>query len=143
MIRTATERDIPELVVLLETLGYPRDEEFVRDKLEVYATSDSAHVLVDAREDAAVGFLVLDVQLLFHQEGNIGCIMAMAVLDEWRGRGVGTALVREAERIARQAGCVKISVASGIHRTETHRFYRSLGFEEITKRFVKQLGLPN
>jgi N-acetylglutamate synthase-like GNAT family acetyltransferase len=140
VIRQATILDAPQLVKLVDALGYPSDEDFVRRKLEEYEATPSASILVYELNGAVIGFLVLDSQPLFHQEGRIGCIMAMAVLTPHRGKGIGRELVLEAERIARECGCVKVSVASGLRRLETHAFYRGLGYEEITKRFVKQLS---
>jgi GNAT superfamily N-acetyltransferase len=92
---------------------------------------------IDGHVRAVISF---DVQPLFHQDGNIGTIMALCVSEGFRGRGIGRALIQEVELIALNMGCTKIAVASGIQRLDTHRFYRSLGYEENSKRFVKNFG---
>jgi GNAT superfamily N-acetyltransferase len=65
--------------------------------------------------------------------------MAMCVDENYRDKGVGSVLIEEAEDLSKRNGCVKIAVASGLARLATHEFYRSKGYEEITKRFVKRL----
>jgi GNAT superfamily N-acetyltransferase len=52
-----------------------------------------------------------------------------------RGQGVGTALMRRAAELARQAGCYKIQLLSRRQRVDAHRFYRGLGFESSAEGF--------
>jgi GNAT superfamily N-acetyltransferase len=40
-----------------------------------------------------------------------------------RGRGVGSALLSELRRLAREAGCTAIDLDSGTSREDAHRFY--------------------
>ena len=54
--------------------------------------------------------------------------------------GLGRRLEDELERIARGEGCGRIDLTSRHHRNEAHAFYRVLGFEETSLRFVKDLG---
>jgi GNAT superfamily N-acetyltransferase len=140
MIRFAVFEDSPALAILLTQLGYPSSDAFVQSRLTELSKSGSACVIVAEHDGAVVGFLAFNSQPLFHQAGRVGNIMAMSVLENMRGQGVGKKLVQEAEKIASESGCLKMAVASGLHRTDTHKFYTSLGYAENTKRFVKQLG---
>ena len=54
----------------------------------------------------------------------------MVVAPEWRGQGIGAAMMREAQRLAAQAGCYKLALSSNLKRDDAHRFYRSLGFRQ-------------
>jgi GNAT superfamily N-acetyltransferase len=65
--------------------------------------------------------------------------MALVVADCARRSGVGKRLVRSLEKLARDAGCVKMEVTSGAHREGAHAFYGELGYIEEPKRFVKVL----
>lgn len=61
-------------------------------------------------------------------EGHRGWLNYLAVAPEHRRRGYGQALVAEAERLLRQAGCPKINLQI---RTSNHgviEFYRKLGY---------------
>jgi len=55
-----------------------------------------------------------------------------------RGLGVGTALMREVERIALERECSKIMLFSSVSRTDAHRFFMRTGFQGEHKRgFIK------
>jgi len=138
-IRDAKASDAAAIAGLLTELGYPNDSDFATRKLQLFTDRDSSHVIVAEVDGAVAGFICFDAQPLFHQEGLIGTIMALSIGEKYRGHGVGRALVARVEEIGQHAGCVKIAVASGIHRLDAHRFYLGLGYEEITKRLVKQL----
>jgi GNAT superfamily N-acetyltransferase len=99
----------------------------------------SAKVFVAEFDGTVIGFLSFDFEPAFHREGRIGTITAMCVLENMRGQGIGSKLIEQAEAFAIQCGCVRIAVASGIQRHETHQFYLSCGYKEKTKRFVKDL----
>jgi len=137
IIREAREADVEALVLLLTQLGYPQDPLFVLRKLEEFHERSSSKVFVAEIGDRVVGFLSFDSEPAFHKEGRIGTIMALCVLEECRGQGIGHKLVAEAEAEAIRQGCVRLAVSSGVQRINTHQFYRNLGYEEKTKRFVK------
>jgi ribosomal protein S18 acetylase RimI-like enzyme len=72
-----------------------------------------------------VGFVLLSMQGSF-----TGYIKSIAVREDWRGRGVGTALLAFAEqRILRDSPNVFICVSSFNHRA--HALYERLGYETI------------
>jgi ribosomal protein S18 acetylase RimI-like enzyme len=77
---------------------------------------------------------------LIHRDLPVGRITAMVVRSDRRGSGVGRRLVAELEEIARRDGCGRIDLTSRHVRQEAHAFYRALGFEETSRRFVKDLG---
>lgn len=58
--------------------------------------------------------------------------LSMAVVEAWRGRGVGRALLREITQRARSAGhrAISLSVERG---NFAQRFYRSEGFEIVSE----------
>lgn len=56
----------------------------------------------------------------------------------WRGRGLGTALLREAERRCLARGCSKIMLLSAAGREDAHRLFLRAGFRGDAKLgFVK------
>jgi GNAT superfamily N-acetyltransferase len=139
MIRNARNEDADAIAILLTQLGYPQEASFVVRKLSELSERASANVFVAEEDGNILGFLSFDSEPAFHREGNIGTITAMCVLETARGRGIGGRLIESAESFAKETGCVRIAVASGIQRKETHKFYLNLGYEEKTKRFIKEL----
>jgi len=57
-----------------------------------------------------------------------------------RSRGVGAAMLAEAERRATDRGCYRIQLTSRIVRTDAHRFYLANGYEASHLGFKKSLG---
>ena len=69
-----------------------------------------------------------------HGFGDLG----MAVAREWRGRGVGSALLAAAVEWARERGLHKLSLGVFPHNTAAIALYRKFGFVE-EGRHAKQL----
>lgn len=68
-----------------------------------------------------------------------GCIGRMAVLPEWRGRGVGWALLAAAMELALDLSLYKVELNAQRHASA---FYRRAGFEETGDIFM-DAGIPH
>jgi GNAT superfamily N-acetyltransferase len=139
IIRNASDDDAEVLNVLLIQLGYPQDGAFVIRKLRECSDQVFARVFVAEESGNVLGFLSFDSHTAFHRDGRIGTITALCILESARSRGIGRQLIEHAESFVKENGCVRMAVASGIERDDTHVFYRNLGYMEKTKRFIKEL----
>lgn len=139
-IRSATPADAARIADLLGQLGYPAARAAIPARLERMLAEPGQSVLVAVRGEAVVGLATVIVRHVLVDDAPFARLAALVVDEEARGAGIGTALVIEAEAIARAAGCSLIEVTSGDHRPRAHDFYRALGFEERPRRFVKRLG---
>lgn len=63
-------------------------------------------------------------------EGHRGWINYLAVEPAWQRRGTGRALMAEAERVLRAAGCPKINLQVRRTNHEVIAFYEKLGFAQ-------------
>jgi ribosomal protein S18 acetylase RimI-like enzyme len=61
-------------------------------------------------------------------DGFRGWIYHLAVREDQRRRGVGTALVRSAEDRLRALGCPKVNLQIRVANADVEGFYRSLGY---------------
>ena len=136
-IRSASHKDIDQLINLLNELGYPSDKDTLTKSLTHYKRSDDYEVLVAEHEGKVVGCISLHVMKLFHRAGNAGRITSLVVSSENRGKGIGKDLVNAADRYFKSMGCVKTEVTSGDHRKAAHNFYQSEGFVLDERRFIK------
>jgi ribosomal protein S18 acetylase RimI-like enzyme len=57
------------------------------------------------------------------------------VAEQHRRRGVARRLLESLIETARAAGCCKLELISGKHRTGAHAFYRSVGMEAVAEGF--------
>lgn len=130
--------DLPALPDLLAQLGYPSGGDAVAARIPRILDA-GGRVLVAREEGDVLGVIAMAFMPLLHHDDELCRITALVVADRARGRGIGKALVAEAERIARGRGCLRIEVTSADHRTGAHAFYLALGYDEKRKRFLKRL----
>ena len=62
-------------------------------------------------------------------DGHRGWLYAVAVLPEYRRRGIGTDLVLHAINALRAAGCIKVNLQIRANNAAVRGFYESLGFD--------------
>ena len=126
-IRPASDDDRLPLAVLFAAVAEERDGIATEPPVDVEAraaswTLDGTFVAVADAE--IVGSLHLERSR--HGFGEIG----MAVGREWRGRGVGSALLAAAIEWARERGLHKLSLGVFAHNDAAIALYRKFGFIE-------------
>lgn len=138
-IRDYDVSDIAQITSLIGEHGYPNSPDFFASRFEILKKSGCDRILVATKGKDIVGLMTLHFIPLPHEDGNLCRIVALIVGLEACRRGVGANLMTAAEEIALSHGCIKIEVTSGDQRTDTHAFYKALGYEEVSRRFVKKL----
>ena len=132
-IRAATPADVPTIAVLIRELAaYEHlEHEVVLDEAELdrhlFGPRPYAEVLIAESDDAMAGFA-----LFFHSFstflGRPGIYLEdLFVRPEFRGRGLGTALLVELGHLARARGCGRIEWAVLDWNEPSIEFYQSLG----------------
>ena len=71
---------------------------------------------------------------------RVGYLEAWHVDEEWRGRGLGRALVERAEAWARAAGCREMASDTTPFYPNSPAAHAALGYEEVERYFRKELG---
>lgn len=136
-VRAATEADLPRL---LELLGQMDDSMYPtrRDAGETARLSVFRQIAADPRQHLLVadadGRIVGTVHLIVIPHLSRSCkpsgLLESMVIDEaYRRKGVGAALLRELQRLAREVGCYKLALSSNLARRGAHRFYSRLGWK--------------
>jgi len=110
--------------VFVEEQGVPRDIEI--DDMD----GSCIHALALDERGAAVG----TGRLL--PDGHIG---RMAVLEEWRRRGVGAALLEKLIEKAKERGHKEVLLSAQVHALE---FYRRHGFNPLGE-IYEEAGIPH
>ena len=139
-IREVDPSDAPAVTDLLTQLGYPGTAPFLAERLRLFAERDEDHVMVATLDRVIVGLCALHFMPSLAHRNDFARIAYLCVSEACRGRGVGQALVRQAEDLVRARPCDRIEVHCHARRTRAHAFYLDLGYEESPKYFVKRLG---
>ncbi|MBS0277304.1 MAG: GNAT family N-acetyltransferase [Proteobacteria bacterium] len=144
--RMATEADLPTIIAMLA------DDEIAENR-------ENAAVPEHYREAfAAMAKEVFNKMLLAEQGGKIvgsmqlvfipgvsrngtrrALIESVRVRSSARGQNIGTLLMKEAIRLAKENGCGLVQLDSDLRRPRAHLFYRRLGFVQSHAGFKKDL----
>jgi GNAT superfamily N-acetyltransferase len=128
--------DADALVGLSRQLGYAIESGLIVNNLR-HMLENRDHCLIVAvdTEDKAVGWIHGFVRPLV--ESPLMVELGGLVVDrDWRGAGLGRALLDEVERWTRGQGIGILSVRSASERPEAHRFYLGQGYELIKSQQV-------
>ena len=137
-VRPGTWRDARGLLDLLDRVGaegrYIRSERVtperarrIRRSLREPWTREAANI-VAVSEDRVIGNLGIAREP--SRETRHIASLGMAVIEEWRGRGVGSALLAEAFRWAAWTGVEKIALSVYPHNQRAVNLYKKFGFVE-------------
>lgn len=139
-VRRATADDATAIAGLLAELGYPPPSVAAVAPRLARLVDERQVVMLAVQDGRVVGLATMFVRHVIVDEAPFARLAALVVAADRRGQGVGRALVSAVEELAIEAGCSAMEVTSGDHRPAAHSFYRSLGFEERPRRFVKRLS---
>lgn len=65
-------------------------------------------------------------------DGRRGWIHHLAVHADWRGQGIGSALLNEVEARLKAKGCLKVNLMVRKENTAAQGLYRRLGYEDMS-----------
>ena len=142
-LMSATEHDLPA-VVDLTTAFYEEDgfetepQAVLRERLSTFLSDIDASLTVAATSDAVIGFALTTMRLIL-ESGLVAELQDLYVRPEYRGVGVGSALVADAARWARDNAATILEVViapNGRDAADLDRYYASLGFRDEGRRLV-------
>ena len=113
-----------------------------RRRIDAFAATSHAELLVAELDRTVAGLAGVCAEPHLARPALNARLMGLVVGDGFRRRGVGEALVRAAEAIARDWGCDRMEVTSSRRRDAAQAFYPALGYEEQSttrERFIRPL----
>jgi N-acetylglutamate synthase-like GNAT family acetyltransferase len=137
-VREAGAGDEAAISALLGELGYPASVEEVARRFERLEREAGSWLWLAVEGERVVGLAGLHVMPVIEREA-LGRVTAIVVTEGERRGGIGRALMERAEQEARRHGCERLEVTTADRRSEAHAFYRGMGFEEASRRFLKRL----
>ncbi len=127
-IRRAGEADAAAIARLCSVLGYAAEPAVVAGRLRAILHADADLMIVaEDSQRAVVGWLQAHAAHIVESGFRVE-ITGLVVSPAQRRRGVGRALVAEAERWAGAVAAGAVVVRSDFRRAESHVFYPALGY---------------
>ncbi len=139
--RPAESGDREVISELLKQLGYEVTPQQVIQRLQAIRQRQG-EVIVASDGRRVIGCInaISDLRLA---AGEVGELVSLVVDTEYRGQGIGKALVAEAIKVLKNNGCNRVRVRANILRADAHRFYNSLGFRENKSQKIFLLDLES
>ena len=125
-----------------EALGYAFSPEDTASQL-AKLSQDSHHFLLgyeDSTNHALLGYVHAEVYESLYSNAGFN-ILALAVIPQMQGKGIGKALLKGLEQETEKRGYKFIRLNSADHRIGSHAFYEKVGYtcDKMQKRFIKLL----
>ena len=141
MLRALKATDVASIhEINKEALGYDFSPEETASQL-TKLSQDSHHFLLGYEDDTShelVGYIHAEVYESLYSKPGFN-ILALAVLPQTQGKGIGKTLLEGLEQEAEKRGYNFIRLNSADHRTGAHAFYERVGYtcDKVQKRFIK------
>jgi ribosomal protein S18 acetylase RimI-like enzyme len=137
VLRLADPADAESIATLFTDEGYPAGTSDIVTRLERFS-SPEARVIIAEHDGALLGFIAVHALPRFEHDDWIVRILALVVDAGARERGVGRALMAEAERVGREMGAAFIELTAGHHRPEARHLYESLGYDSSVTAYLRK-----
>ena len=137
LIRRATKADMPKLLELykeLHPLDPPIDDNMAADVWEQSINSGAIYFVADNNERIVATCYVAIIPNITRLCSPIGFLENIITSTSCRRRGIGRKLLEAAVDYAKERGCYKVMIQSGIKRTDAHKLYETAGFDSSSKR---------
>ncbi len=144
-IRDASDKDIPLILGLLYDLGRPKpqkdsDVDSFRKLVKEYVADSDKQILVAVLDDVKiVGMISMMFLPRLNRDTLEMYIPELVVLEKYQKLGIGKKLINSCIALAKEKKCHRIRLESGNQRTESHQFYKHLGFEQSAFSFTLNL----
>ena len=131
--RGAEPRDMPRLVALIGALfaietAFTVDPARQEKGLRALLASSNARILAAEADGEVVGMCTVQLTVSTAEGGPSGLIEDVVVDRAWRGKGIGRALLDEAEAWARAQGALRVQLLADQRNRPALDFYAGRGW---------------
>jgi len=144
-IRESIYDDIPLLLELLYELGRPKPQneneiESFTKLLKNYIDDNDKKILVaEINDSKIIGLISLVFLSRLNQKTLELYVPELIISQQYHNQGIGKKLLNSSIELGKEKKCHRIRLESGNQRTESHKFYKHLGFENSSIFFTKNL----
>lgn len=130
-VRDYTASDYPYLKTLLESSNMYDPTWDSEANLASIIETTPASIQIAQQDGQIVGVVIID-----NHGDKVKFFYRLAVSEQHRGSGVGSALLQKAEAIAQEMGAQEIAVFVDSENTIIQRFYTMKGYQTTGKKFL-------
>lgn len=132
IVRQAVISDAKDIYYINKTsLGYDYALEKQKAKIQAVLNDSTQVIFVAETNNKVVGYIHLVNYDVIYADNFKNCL-GLAVDNDYKRNGIGSALLNQAEIWAKENGAAGIRLCSGVEREKAHQFYQSQGYE-VTK----------
>ena len=136
-LRKATEQDLTDIVNLLndDFLGKNREDlncfnAYIDAFNEIQNYNNIQLLVLENENKKIIGTMQLIMIPCIAVTGSKRMeIEAVRIASELRGSGIGSWMIKESIKIAKQHNCKIVQLSSNNQRIDAHKFYEKLGFD--------------
>jgi GNAT superfamily N-acetyltransferase len=141
LIRRAMAANSNRISELCNQLGYKTNYKEIKERILKIITVENSILFIAEQNSIVIGFIQVSIRSTI-ESGEMAEITGLVVDESFRGKGIGKILVFKAEEWAKLKKQNILRVRMNVIRTETHVFYKNIGFEEKKKQteFHKKLN---
>ena len=140
-VRAAKQQDAEALATLLSQLsGLSVDAKDAQASLGLVQKATGGTIVAEL--EGVIGCCSWVLIPTLHQ-GQIGRITVLIVDKANRRKGLGSTMLGAATEALKKMGCMQIEAMSDIAVSNSHNFFRSVGFEQASYRFVSKVDRPS
>lgn len=140
----ATDKDIPFILELLYDLDRPipideKEIKVFKNKIKDYFSDPQKTILVAKQDSKIVGLVSIILLRRLNRAKLEMYIPELIVIKELRNLGIGKKLIQYCIDLAKKKDCYRIRLESGNQRKNSHKFYKSIEFEQSALTFTKNI----
>jgi len=145
--RDANEKDFENCLALLQQLwptlkitDTENETQVVQELRKIFfrlLKNPNTRIILAEADREIIGLIDLSFRETLFNQHWVMIIEDLIIDNNYRRRGIGTQLVKLAEKTARQRDCRSIELNSDLYRKETHQFWEAIGYERKAYQFRK------
>jgi len=137
--RIGNKKDLTGILELYKQLGKSNSSSFTVNEVNKIwddnIENNNINYFIAEEENKILGSLYICIIPNLSNNGkSIGFIENVIIDEKYRSKGIGKKLMEMAIEYAKENNCYKVTLHSGIKRTEAHKFYEKIGFNGGSKR---------
>ncbi|KIA91940.1 hypothetical protein OC25_19385 [Pedobacter kyungheensis] len=139
-IREISDKDAENVAELSTQLGYQSNIEQTRLRIGQINNSNENCAFVAVAENKIVGWIHGFYTLRIESDPFVE-IGGLIVDPDFRGRQIGKQLIANVKHWAKKQEVQKLKVRCNTKRTESHKFYETIGFKENKRQVAFEIEL--